>query len=385
MGTVRALAFLGFGAVLGCGSDAPDAPATVDAAVPKIAMPTGDLLSFAVDKDGPFKVGHRAREITYTPPGNTGPRTISVDLWYPSLDAEGEAAKYISIFTDADVFEGASLAPPSNGKDYPVHVYSHGSSGFGAASPELAHYFASHGWVFVAPNHVGNTLGSPEGKDRPITIYYQRASDVSASLDMLTKLEATDPLAGKARTARVVLSGHSFGGYTGWAIGGAVFDVAAIQAKCDGGAFTKGCRAEDLEVFKKGVADPRIVAVIPMAGGNVDMFSDFDAPKKPYLLMSGSEDTGASGQPIFDKVTTLDLTWIEFVGGCHQLFALGGCAKFEERLGWSLVNVYALAFARRYLLGDKTARTTAIVTGTESLSEKVTYQHKGEVTSPMEP
>lgn len=386
MGLGRRAVLLGMGAltltlVMACGSG--EAPATtadtgVDADVPKIPMPTGDLLSFAVDKDGPFKVGHRTRDLTYTPPGNTGPRTITVDLWYPSLDAEGETAKYISIFADTDVFEGASLAPPLNGKDYPVHMYSHGSSGFGASSPELAHYFASHGWLFVAPNHAGNTLGSPEGKDRPITIYYQRATDVSAALDMLgTEFE------GKARTSRVVLSGHSFGGYTGWALGGAVFDVAAIQAKCDGGAFTKGCRPDDLEVFKKGVADPRIVAVIPMAGGNHDMFSDYDAPKKPYLLMSGSLDV--SGQPIFDKVTTLDLTWLEFIGGCHQLFALGGCANFEEKLGWSLVNTHALAFARRYILGDKSARTTAIVTGTESLSDKITYRHKGEVTSPMEP
>jgi len=376
----RALTVILFVALIGCGSDEAPATTTPDAAVPQIAMPTGDMLTFAIDKAGPFKVGHRAREVTYTPPGNTGPRTINVELWYPSLDAEGESAKYLGIFTDPDVFEGASMAPPLNGKDYPVHVYSHGSSGYAAASPRLAHHFASHGWVFVAPNHLGNTLGSPEGKDRPITLYYQRASDVSASLDMLQT-----ELAGKARTSRVVLSGHSFGGYTGWAVGGATFDVAAIQAKCDSGAYTKGCRPEDLEVFKKGVADPRVVAVIPMAGGNVDMFSSFDAAKRPYLVMSGTEDTGASGQPIYDKVSTLDLTWLEFVGGCHQLFAAGGCPKFAEKVGWSLVNYYSLAFARRYVLADKGARTTAIVTGTESLSDKVTYRHKGELTSPMEP
>ena len=73
--------------------------------VPQIAMPPGDALSFAVDKQGPFNVGHRTREVTYTPPGGTGPRTINVDLWYPSLDAEGEGAKYIGIFSDPDVFE----------------------------------------------------------------------------------------------------------------------------------------------------------------------------------------------------------------------------------------------------------------------------------------
>lgn len=365
---------------LGCSSGGADTPAPtadaapVDSAAPTIAMPSADLLSYAVDKTGPFKVGHRSKELTYTPPVG-GPRTISVEYWYPSLDAEGDGAKYLGLFSDAETFEGASLAPPADAKGYPVHVYSHGSSGFPATSFRMARYFASHGWVYVAPTHLGNTLGSPEGKDRPFTLFYLRSTDVTAALDSLAA-----EFGGKARTARVVMSGHSFGGYTTWASLGAKFDLPAIKAKCDAGDWTIPCKPEDLAILEKGVADPRIVAGIPMAGGNQDMFSDYDAPSKPMLLMSGSLDV--SGKPIFDKVSKLDLTWLEFTGGCHQLFAMGGCAQFDEALGWSLTNTHALAFARRTILGDASARTTAIVTGAESLSAKIVYQHKGTFTPP---
>ncbi len=370
--------------LIGCSSSnspnsaEPTTPADtgVDPAVPQIAAPASDVLSYKVDEKGPFKVGHRTKEITYTPPAMPA-RTITVDLWYPSLDAEGETAKYLGLFGDADAFEGASLAPPADGKGYPVHVYSHGSSGFAATSSRMAKYFASHGWIYVAPNHAGNTLGSPEGK-RPLWMYYARSTDVSASLDMVSS-----EFPGKARTERVVMSGHSFGAYTTWASVGARFDLETIQKKCDAGDFTDPCKADELAVFAKGVADERIVAGIPMAGGNQDMFSDYDAPARPMLLMSGSEDV--SGRPIYDKVTSLDLIWLEFVGGCHQLFALGGCGNFPEALGWSLTNTHALAFARRLVLGDKGERTTAIVTGTESLSAKITYRHKGTFTPPSEP
>ena len=78
--------------------------------------------------------------------------------------------------------EGASLAAPADGKGYPVHVYSHGSSGFPATSFRMARYFASHGWLYVAPTHVGNTLGSPEGKDRPFAHQLRKAANLAGGV-----------------------------------------------------------------------------------------------------------------------------------------------------------------------------------------------------------
>lgn len=372
-----------------CGAKDDDAPANidagVDAAVPQIAMPTGEPLSWAFDEPGPFHVGHRSFDVTYTPPGQTAPRTIPVDLWYPTLDAEGENPKYVMIFRDVDVLEDASVAPPvhtfAEGKVYPVHVYSHGSNGFGGTSSDMAHWFASHGWVYLAPNHVGNVLGAGEGK-RPVSLYYLRSTDITASLDAVEKLAAPDPLAGRLRTKHVLMSGHSFGTLTSWATGGATFDTVAIQKKCDAGEFTEPCKPAELAVFAKGVSDPRVVAAIPMAGGASDWFTadGYDAPKVPFLLMSGTEDV--SSGPIFERVKTLDLTWLSFAGGCHQLFALGGCGKLEEKLGWRLTNTWALAFGRRHVLADTNARVEKIIKGEEPLSATITYQHKGAFTAP---
>jgi hypothetical protein len=351
-------------------SSTPPAP---DGGAKQIAAPTGDPLSWPLDAAGPYNVGHKIYTTTYSPPGGAPSRTIPIDVWYPTLDAEGENPKYKALFVDADVFEGASVAPRES---YPVHVYSHGSSAFGGSASNMAHWFASHGWVYVAPNHVGNTLGDPEGK-RPVSIHYLRSTDVSAALDAMEKLEAGDPLAGKLRTKRVLLSGHSFGAFTTWASGGVKLDTAAVQTKCDAGQFSAPCKAEEVAVFGGGLGDPRVVALIPMAGGMSDWVAEY-ATGKPTLLMSGSLDV--SGQPMFDR--SADITWLDFQDGCHELFALGGCPKFEEKLGWKLTGAWALAWGRRFVLGDASEKTTRVVTNAEPLSDKIVFKQKGALGAP---
>lgn len=375
-----------------CSSKSNDVPAAdagdeADAAVPQIAMPTGDPLSWAVDAMGPFHVGHRSIDTTYTPPTG-GPRTITVEIWYPSLDDGGDHAKYLGIFADDVAYENASLAPPLEVKGaragtYPVHLYSHGSSGFPATSFRMADWFASHGWVYVAPTHVGNTLGSPEGKDRPVWLFYVRPTDLTAALDAMEHLPASDPLAGKLRTDHVLLSGHSYGGYTSWISGGAPLDATTAKTSCDAGDFTTPCKPEEIAAFSKSYADPRVIAVVPMAGSDFDWIGDVDLPKVPFLVMSGSLDV--SPQPLWDRSKTLDFTWIELQGGCHQVFALGGCPQFDEKLGWKVTNAWALAFGRRYVLGDAGDRTTKILTNAESLTPLIKYQHKGATTPPRGP
>ncbi len=368
-------------------SSTPPPPPSDDAGdaaqpVAQIPMPTGDPLSWAVDAAGPFNVGHKVFSITYTPPGGASERTIPVDLWYPTLDADGTHPTYKAIFKDAAAFEGASVAPPIDPAGYPVHIYSHGSSGFGGTASHMADWFASHGWVYIAPNHLGNTLGEPMGT-HPISIYYFRSTDLTAALDAVEKLAAPDPLAGKIRTKHVLLSGHSFGAFTAWASAGVAFDTTLLKTKCDAGEFGAPCTPAELAVFAKGLGDPRVVASIPMAGGAFDWVVDYDAPKKPMLMMSGSLDV--SGAPIFNRTSALDVTWLEFQGACHELFALGGCANFDEKLGWALTSTWALAWGRRFVLGDAGDRVTKLVTNATSLSSLIAYQHKNTLTAPSGP
>jgi len=372
--SLTALTF-GLALVLGCGPT-EQSPAT-PAGPP---MPEGGLLDYPVDELGPFHVGYRTFLTTYQPKVVEGPREIRINIWYPTLDEEGTNPKYLNVFPDDDVFEGASVAPPFDPAGYPVHIHSHGYSAFGGSSSDMMHWFASHGWVAIAPDHTGNTLPEHEDK-KPISISFLRSMDITASLDVLENLEASDPLAGKCRTDKVFMSGHSFGSFTTWASGGATFVLSEIQAMCDSGTrFSEPCKPEEIAVFGEGLGDSRIAAGLPMAGGVGTEpgwfgFDGYDAVKKPYMLMTGTDDP-VGAENVWDRVKTIDFTWLDFEGGCHQLFALGGCPNFETYEGWRLVATYAQAFANKHILGDPSPKVSGILDNTDVLSPKVHFQHK---------
>lgn len=353
--------------------DVPAAPRDV---IPPVDLGAGpvDPASWPVDRAGPYRVGYRTFPHTYTPRGSTTPRTIPLHVWYPTLVAEGRTPTYSLIFPDRESYIDAPPAPPAHPRGYPVHIYSHGDRGFGPTSAFLMRYFASHGWLCVAPDHTGNTLlQSPD--PRPIQIYYYRSLDVSAALDAVSNLPSADPLAGRVDSRAAVLSGHSFGTHTVWASAGATFDLTALNPMC---TTATNCRPADLEEFRRGVADPRFTAVIPMAGAiRRDWFglAGHESVRVPMLAMSGSDDpVGADTQ--FMTTAGVDLTWIDVRDGCHQFFALGRCPLIDDSLQAPIVGTYALAFARRHLLGDPSSTIGAILDGSRSVHERVTFRRR---------
>lgn len=351
--------------------DIPVAPRDV---IPPVDLGSGPLdpLSWPVDRAGPYRVGYRTFPHTYTPRGSTTPRTIPLHVWYPTLVAEGRNPTYALIFNDRNSYIDAPPAAPAYPRGYPVHVYSHGDRGFGPTSAFLMRYFASHGWICVAPDHTGNTLlDSPE--PRPIQLYYWRSLDVSAALDAVTNLPATDPLAGRLDTRTAVLSGHSFGTHTTWASAGATFDLDALRPQC---TTASHCQDSDLAEFRRGVGDPRFVAVMPLAGSiRREWFgpAGHESVRVPVLSMSGSADpVGADVQ--FMTTAGVDLTWVEVRDGCHQFFALGQCPRIDDSLQAPIVGTYALAFARRHLLSDPDPTVRAILDGSRMVHERATFR-----------
>jgi predicted dienelactone hydrolase len=349
---------------------ATDAPLATDV----VEAPPRDPLTWRADQPGPFRVGYRRWMYTYTPRGTSVPRTIPIHAWYPTLARDGMHPTYTLIFRDPVSIVDAPPAEPVHPGGYPVHVYSHGYQGFGPTSHFLMRYFASHGWLAVAPDHVGNLIGDTP-MTLPININYLRSRDVSATLDALDALPAGDPLRGRAVTARAALSGHSFGTHTVWASLGATFDVDAIRARC----MPMGqCTDEDLAVFAGGLGDPRFVAGIPMAGAiRREWFgaTGHASVRAPLFAMSGTDDrVGADVQ--YMTATGVDLTWIDVRGGCHQYFALGGCANIPDAEQGPIVGTYALAFARKHVLRDADAAVGAILDGTTRLSDRVTFQRR---------
>jgi len=327
-----------------------------------------DPLSLAVDEAGPFSVGMMVIDVTYDLPGASEPRTIPVSIWYPTEDTTGRSPRYADLFQDNETFIDATPAAPIHDGGYPVHAYSHGHQGFAGTSSALMRYFVSHGWVAVAPDHVGDVIFDPEAV--PLSNYYARPLDISRAIDALDDVELAGPIA----TDRVFLSGHSRGVFTVWAGAGAQLDSESVGDRCENDLNVSSCEPEEVAAFAQPVADPRVVAAMPMAGGDSGFFgaTGYDAVQVPVLLQTGTEDPRGA-DVLFDAVD-VDLTWVDVTGGCHQLFALGGCSMVSDEEGFAIVNTLGLAFARVHLLSDPDPAVTAIIDGTAPVSPRATYR-----------
>jgi predicted dienelactone hydrolase len=323
---------------------------------------------------GPYRAGHRLIEVTYTPPGVGASRTIPVHIWYPTTATEGDEVRYLEQFDDPKSLGNAALAPPLSGCGYPVVAYSHGHQGFAGTGAQLMRHFASHGWVAIAPDHIQNTLFD-NVDPRPTWMYYVRSTDMTQALDAVAKLPSGDPLSNKLATDRVLLTGHSYGTHTVWASAGATFDVPQIRQNCAPGA----CTEDEFAAFTTGVGDPRFVAGIPLAGAyRPEWFGNtgYQSVKIPLLQMTGTADKVDAAE-VWDLTASVQLSWIELEGACHESFALGtACATLPTDEGYGIVDTYAMAFARYHVLGDRSAKVSGIVDGSQSVSQRVTFRRK---------
>jgi predicted dienelactone hydrolase len=339
-----------------------------------------DPKDLAPGERGPFNTGYRVFETTYTM--STGEsRTVPVHVWYPTeVDGVGYATPTYGeiLFPDPESFIDAPPAAPAHeGGRYPVLVYSHGHQGVEGGHHRLMKHLASQGWLGVAVGHVGNRLFD-DVDHSVITLdqFIWRATDVSAALDALDSLPSSDALSGKADTSRVVLTGHSRGTYTTWAIAGAPFDTVFIQDACDGGEqFGGGCTEMNIAAFDDGLADARVVAIVPTAGGgHAEMFGGFAnmTTALPVLYMTAENDN--DGTPLFESVpTSVDLLWVELAGGCHEIFNTAvGCAADVEAFGDAAFFGYATAFARRHVLGETSGEILGILDGSIEVRPEAT-------------
>lgn len=335
--------------------------------------PTVDPLAWAVDAPGPYQAGHLRLQVTRTTVlGNV--RTTPVEVWYPTEATAGEEVRYLDLYVDPEALGGAEPAPPVHEGGYPVMLYSHGYQGFGGTSAFLMRYLASHGWVAIAPDHVGNTLTDTV---EPLATAHdvERPGDLSAALDAVID---GDMLAGPLQADRVAVSGHSHGVLTAWSIAGASFDN--IEAACagEGGLAEGSCTDDELAAFQAGLGDDRVVEAVLLAGSiRRSLFGDTGhrSTHADLLSLSGSADqVGADDQ--FDTVDQLDLTWIELEGACHQTFALGTCDTLDTDLGYAIVQTWTLAWLRGHLLGDDSV--AAILDGSQPVSEVESYHHRTE-------
>ena len=335
----------------------PDAGADPDAAPPPEPI--------AYDEPGPSGIGFRIDEITYDAPG-VGGRTLRLTAWYPTDESGGDGARYASLIARAGVYANATSALAPNA---PVLVFSHGNQGVAEQSYFLTEHFASHGWLVLSPDHSGNTFS--DNSEDAYRLFELRPHDITAILD---HLEGDDHPYGEVTTERVVLSGHSFGGYTTLAVAGAGFRVDDLVGDCAAAGQAFCDYIEEAEGrYAAGFLDDRVDVAIPLAPAGATVFGDGLADIDiPVLLVTGERDAtlpdASQGSAIWDlldgpedqRVQFTDAGHFSFTNFCAYLGASGardGCGDdftAVEKVH-RITSGYALAFARHHLFADPDA------------------------------
>jgi predicted dienelactone hydrolase len=340
---------------------------------------------------GPHTVGMRHMQ-------TGGDDPLDLTLWYP---AEGAAdtvryryamKTFLGQVTVATYTGQAATDAPFDrtAGPYPLLILSPGFSMTGSSFAWLAEHLASYGFVVVSPEHHEKmTISFSDFWRAPI----DRPRDI---LDVLATIDAETgtggSLAGVVDPETVAVMGHSYGGYTTLAAGGARWDPVTMAARCaevaDGDPEALLCNnlapnIDDMAAragfdsppdgLWPAVADPRVDALVPMAGDSYFFNEDGLAViTVPVMAIGGTADTGTpwlwGPQPTYEYASSARKVLIGLEGAEHMIFA-GPCERMPRVMtlamkyvcgdpAWelgeahSLIAHFATAFLRAELFGD---------------------------------
>ena len=234
-----------------------------------------------------------------TQPGPYDIRQVPLTL----VDASRDRTYAAEVFLPQDL---AAVVGP-----LPIVVISHGLGDSRTSFFGLAAHVASHGFAVALPEHVGSNSTQKQalltGLDRETfraRAFLDRPLDVSFLLDELERLN-TSTFEGRLDVSRVTAVGHSFGGYTALALGGASIDFERLARRCDptanllvDAAMVLECRALELlndaavmERFAQSTQDDRVRLVIALATvSNLFGPQGIAQVSVPVMLLGGEVD-----------------------------------------------------------------------------------------------
>lgn len=241
----------------------------------------------------PYKAGHRTFKWHDVDRG----RPVWCDLWYPSADQSEERPMVYGLGGGATVPAGvvADLGVP-----FPLMVMSHGAYGSASAYAWLAEYLARNGVMVLGVSHFGESpvYGAETIDPSAATRLWLRPPDCTFAL---TQLLDNQELRGRVSPSRIGAIGHSSGGATAVALGGAVFDAVALSSYCRSSAASadRGCQygqppgpgSPPPPEAGRSYRDPRIKTIVAMdpaagPGFSAATLAHVDVP----VLVVGSTD-----------------------------------------------------------------------------------------------
>ncbi len=231
-----------------------------------------------------------------------------------ALTKSGPYAVTMQTLMIEDLQRGRSLTTdlylPETVNNAPLVVISHGLAGDRKGFIYIAEHLASHGFAVAALDHPGSDRRQLEDLLRGFndeisepTEFSDRPRDISYLLDELTRMNAANgPIANRLDMNRIGIIGHSFGGYTALAVGGAQLNYDNLQANCASEDFIFNAADPSMllqctalaapDQFSETLRDPRIKAVMALNPVTSSLFgpTGFSQLAVPSLIVSGTSD-----------------------------------------------------------------------------------------------
>jgi predicted dienelactone hydrolase len=363
--------------------------------VPRLFVTTLALVSVAIpaaaqqlrnpEQLGPYPVGVTSMQFDdkARPDPELGPRPLRTEIWYPAADAARNMPKnkYSDFIIGRDTVPGAMDAANEQMNFYlkgltvaelektykniavrdvqvrdgkwPLVVFSHGSGGTRVGYIYLTEFLASHGFIVMAADHIGNSRytivnnqvvrsGGPRGQassaDRP--------KDVSFLIDSITALNAApgNRFSGRVDLEKIGAAGMSFGGSTTMNVLEQDKRVKAAVMLAPGGP--SGTRANFTTpiMMMIGTEDSTI-----RERGNASNRTYYEQSKGPHYLVEIKD----GGHYSFTSVDQYNANYGNGIGKGKRITVLDQDVTFLPMdLQHKMINAYALAFFGRYLRGE---------------------------------
>ncbi len=381
--------------------------ALIAALVVSVTVPFGTGAARSSQRPDPPPYGARgSHPVGMRDLATGGDTPLAMVMWYPAdgVDADAKITYPYKVGMPAPLgtvtfatYRGRATrdAPPDLAAGpYPLAVLSPGLSMGPTSYAWLAEHLASYGFVVIAPDH-------HEQIDPEFDVLWQAA--VARPGDILDVLAYVDggvgaggALAGLVDAETVAVLGHSYGGYTALAAGGARIDTEGFTAHCDAayasdhpGAWlcdetlphmADMAALAGLDGVPDGLwppwADPRVDAVVALAG-DAYLFGEAGLAEMtvPVMAIGGTADEDSpytwGTYPTYEYASSPAKVRIALEGAQHMIFT-GPCeavplllrllsGEFCADPGWDrytahdLIGHFTTAFLLAELKGDADA------------------------------